>query len=188
MKLFSEKGFFVASTTMFAAVALIGITTITTPAQAKSISYVANGTTDIKTAKMLQRLLKNSKELEVQVHANRRSQPQYNVGVSYTVTGTTSVKNARKLIQLFNTSKHIQVNVDVTHYTNQAVVNHKRTNQHAPQSLPLYAANYPAVYMQVGNNPYNWYPVALYQPLHQSMPMPVSNRVKGKAPLKIAQQ
>ncbi len=187
MELFSEKGFVVASTTMFVAVALIGITTITTPAQAKSISYVANGTTDIKTAKMLQRLLKNSKELEVQVHA-KRSQPQYNVGVSYTVTGTTSVKNARKLIQLFNTSKHIQVNVDVTHYANQAVVNHKRTNQYAPQSLPLYAANYPAVYMQVENNPYNWYPVALYQPLHQSMPMPVSKIAKEETTLRMAQQ
>jgi len=180
MKLFSEKGFFVASTSMFAAVALIGITTIATPAQAKSISYVANGTTDIKTAKMLQRLLKNSRELEVQVHV-KPNQPQYNVGVSYTVTGTTSVRNARKLIQLFKTSKHIQVNVDVTHYANQGVVNHRRTN---PNALPLYAVNYPAVYMQVGNNPYNWYPVALYKP----MPMPVSKMVKEEAPLKIAQQ
>ncbi len=184
MKLFSEKGFFVASTTLFAAVALMGITTITTAsAQAKSIAYVANGTTDIKTARMLQRLLKNSKALEVHAQVNR-SQPQYNVGVSYTVTGTTSVKNARKLIQLFNTNKHIQVNVDVTQNANQGVVNHRRSNQNAPQALPLYAANYPTVYMQVGNNPSNWYPVALYKP----MPMPVSNMIKKETPLKMAQQ
>ena len=176
MKLYSEKGFFVASTTMFVAVASIGITTITTPAQAKSISYVANGTTDIKTARMLQKLLQNSKELGVEVHTHvKRNQPQYNVGVSYTVTGTTSVKNARKLIRLFNNSKHIQVNVEVAHNANHAVANYRRTNQNAPQALPLYAANYPAVYMQARNNSHNWYPIALYKP----MPVP-TNIVKKK--------
>ena len=179
MKLYSEKGFFIASTTMFVAVASIGITTITTPAQAKSISYVANGTTDIKTAKMLQRLLKNSHALDVQVHAKKRSQPRYNVGVSYTVTGTTSVKNARKLIQLFKSSNHIQVDVDVTQYVNQAVVNHRRANQNAPQAL--YTVNYPAVYMQMGSNPYYWYPVALYNPQSKNM-------LKEEKPLRVAQQ
>jgi len=157
MKMLSKQGLLLSSVALSAGLAL---TSVVTPVEAKNISYTAKGTTDITTAKLFQTLLKNSKELEVRAQI-KRHQAQYNVGVTYTVTGKTSMKNARRLIKLFQESKHIQVTVNVTQHVNRVAT----VKQKQPQVLPLYASNYPAVYMQLGNNPYYWYPVAMWKPV-----------------------
>lgn len=110
MKLFSRNGL-ILSTSLCAAVIFSGLVSSSKVEASGTVSYTATGKTDMRTAQMFKKLLKNSQHL--QVHASVKSpakqKPEVDVAVNYTITGKTSLSNVRKLIKLFQSSKHVEV-------------------------------------------------------------------------------
>ncbi len=149
-----KHGLLIGAATLFASMVITSTSTAT--------NYTAHGSTDVKTAKLLQTLLKNSHKLQVNTQVHRAPNNSGTVEINYTVSGKTDEKTARKLIQLFKTSKHIEVAVKVNRRRNS----NRMVRQNIPQygypaaMMPTYYPNYPAVYMQTN---YGWQAVAMWQ-------------------------
>lgn len=126
MKLFSRNGL-ILSTSLCAAVILSGIVSANKVEASSAVSYTATGKTDMRTARMFKKLLKNSQYL--QVHASVKSpakrKPEVDVAVNYTITGKTSLSNVRKLIKLFQSSKHVKVTARANVKANPVIRNQR---------------------------------------------------------------
>lgn len=97
------------------------------------ITYTAQGTTDIRTAMMLKKLLKSTRDLEVDIRVKRyplqRMGRKVKAPMNYTVSGKTDIKTIRKLMKLFKSTKHVQVTVQANanfNSTNNSQISHYR--------------------------------------------------------------
>jgi len=165
----SKDVFLVGVATVFAGFAMTTAST-TTSTTVNGIAYAASGTIDAKTAKMFNRLLQNSKHLQVQTQvapSAASKSPASHIEISYKVSGTTDVETAKRLIELFRDNQHVVVIVDVHQKSDTFVTENTRNNfkknmnQMAP--APIFVPNYPAVYVQSPNKPNYWYPVAQWK-------------------------
>lgn len=148
-----------------------------------------------KLRRMFNRLLQNSKHLQVQtkvVPSAASTNPTNHVEISYKVSGTTDVKTAKRLIKLFRDSQHVDVIVDIIQESGTLdtgnAKNNYRHNMNQMDPAPMFVPNYPAVYVQSPNNPSNWYPVALWKKVPLSPQIEANNANSLDTAVELAEQ
>jgi len=139
----------------------------------QSVSYTADGKTDIKTARLFKQLMQNNRNL--QIHAEvikqpaRQNKPHKEVDINYTITGKTDMKTVKKLIKLINNSKAIEISM-IANTGSQTAKQKRQQKEYMPKqnlhngSANAYVYNYPQPYYYGYNTVYSGYNI--YPPLY----------------------